>query len=130
MASTFLTGEGDNDLALDALGRLMLETDPVIAAAIKLKHRFQFFKGEWWLDTRLGVPYFTLVFGQKNPNLPIIRRLIRRIIVSCPPITDVKRLDLFYVPSDRLLAFEFEAVAEDGRIVSGGPGLPYLVSEN
>lgn len=123
-----MTDETGNDLALNSTGQLILETDAVIAAAVKLKHRFQFFKGEWWLDTRLGVPYFDVVFGQKNPNLEIIKRMIRRIILSCPPITDVKRLDLYFVKKDRLLAFEFEAVAEDGRTVSGGPGLPYLVS--
>lgn len=128
MASTFMTEESGNDLQLTAQGRLQLETDSVIAAAVKVKHRFQLFKGEWWLDTRIGVPYFDVVFGQKNPNLEIIKRMIRRIILSCPPITDVKRLDLYFIKSDRLLAFEFEAVAEDGRTVSGGPGLPYLVS--
>ena len=125
-----MTNEGGNDLALNVVGQLILETDVVVAAAIKLKHRFQFFRGEWWLDTREGVPYFDLVLGQKNPNLEIIRRMIRRIILSCPPIVDVKSLDLYFLRAPRALLFEFQAVAEDGRTVSGGHGLPYIVSEN
>lgn len=128
MASTFMTDD-ENDLALTATGRLQLETDEVIAASIKLKHRFQFFKGEWFLDTRVGVPYFDVVYV-KNPDIELIRRMIRRIILSCPPITNVKKVDVFYLPSSRMCAFEFKATAEDGRIIAGGPGLPYLVGDS
>lgn len=125
MASTFMTD--GNDFALSVNGRLVLETDPVVAAAIKLKHRFQFFKGEWFLDTRQGIPYFTTILGVKKPNIEIIRRMIRRIILSCPPITAIPRLDVYYLPSARKLTFEFEATADDGRTVSGGSGKPFIV---
>lgn len=123
-----MTGD-DNDLVLTATGRLQLETDPVVAASLKLKHRFQFFKGEWFLDTRIGAPYFTTVYV-KNPDVELIRRMVRRIILSCPPITTVKKVDVFYLPKPRLCAFEFQATAEDGRTVSGGPGQPYIVSDS
>jgi len=121
--------DDSNDLALTSAGRLQLETDEVIAASIKLKHRFQFFKGEWFLDTRIGVPYFEVVYV-KNPDIELIRRVIRRIILSCPPIVDVKKVDVFYLPKLRTCAFEFQAVAADGQIVAGGPGLPYIVSDS
>lgn len=128
MASTFMT-DPDNDLALTATGRLQLETDPVIAASIKLKHRFQFFKGEWFLDKRVGVPYFSAVYV-KNPDIELIRRMVRRIILSCSPINVVRKVDVYYLPKQRMCAFEFKAEAEDGRTVTGGPGQPFLVSDS
>ena len=124
MAATFMTDQ--NDFYLTANGQLQLETDDVIAAAIKLKHRFQLFLGEWFLDTRIGVPYFETVFV-KSPNIELIRRMVRRIILSCPPIVTVHKVDIYYIPGDRLCAFEFEASAEDGRVVAGGTGQPYIV---
>lgn len=122
-----MTEAGGNDFALTASGQLQLETDAVIAAAIKLKHRFQFFKGEWFLDTRIGVPYFTTILGIKKPNIEIIRRMLRRIILSCPPIVTVEKLDVYFLPASRTLVFEFQAKAVDGRVVTGGSGQPFIV---
>ncbi len=115
-----------NDFAFSDSGRLVLETDEVVAAAIKLKHRLQFFLGEWFLDTRLGVPYFDVVFV-KNPDIEVIRRMFRRIILSCPPIVDVNKLDIFFLKAERKLIYEFQAVAEDGRTVTGGSGQDFIV---
>ncbi len=103
-----------------------METDPVVAAAVKLKHRLQFFLGEWFLDTRLGVPYFSVVFV-KNPKIEVIRRMFRRIILSCPPITEVPKLDIFYLSSERKLIYEFVATAADGRTITGGSGQDFIV---
>ncbi len=115
-----------NDFAFTANGRLQLETDEVIAAAIKLKHRLAFVLGEWFLDQRLGVPYFDVVFV-KNPDIEVIRRMFRRIILSCPPIADVKSLDVYFLKAERKLVYEFQAVAEDGRTITGGSGNEFIV---
>ena len=129
MATTFQQRTDDTDLLLDENKRLVIERDPVVAAAYKLRNRLQFFKGEWFLDTRVGVPYYDEVFI-KNPSLAIIRRLVRRIILSCPPIVAVRKLDMFFLRKERALVYNFEATAEDGRTVSGGSGQPFIVSGN
>lgn len=120
----FIQPEGD--LYLDELGRLVLETDEVVAACIKLRNRFRFFLGEWFLDTRLGVPYFSLVLV-KNPNIELIRRLFMRIIRSVDQITQVNRVDVILSPEDRGLVIDFEARAIDGRLIQGGLNTPFLI---
>lgn len=122
--STFFPSDG-GDLLIQN-GNLVLEKDEVIAGAIKLKNRFQFFQGEWFLDTRVGIPYFSLVFI-KNPSIEVIKRLFRNVILETPPIVSVEQLDVYYVPGDRLLAFEFSCTASDGVIITGGSGQPFLV---
>ncbi len=119
-----MTQEGD--FTLSPGGRLQLEVDPLVAAAIKLRHRFSLFKGEWFLDSRQGIPYYDVVF-LKNPNLELIRRMLRRVILSCPPITAVQKAELFFASKERTLIFIFEATGEDGRIVKGGIGTPFIV---
>jgi hypothetical protein len=59
MSTLRCTSTNELYLRTNASGRktLQLVTDPVIAAAAKLYRRFQFFEGEWFLDTRQGVPY-------------------------------------------------------------------------
>lgn len=125
MATTLFIEPG-GDLYLDPLGRLVLEEDEVVAACIKLRNRFRFFLGEWFLDVRQGVPYFQFVFV-KNPNLPLIRRLFMRIIRSVPQITAVSRVDLYPSPEDRGLVVYFEARAIDGRLIQGGLGTPFII---
>jgi hypothetical protein len=49
----------------------------------RLRHRFRFFLGEWFLDLRLGVPYYDYLFVA-NPDDRIVRALIRRIIEGVP----------------------------------------------
>lgn len=116
----------DDDVFIDEFGRLVVVTDKLECAAVKLKNRFRLFLGEWFLDTRIGVPWFQVVFV-KNPDLSVIRRLLNRIILSVPPIITVTKLDLDYDPAARVLGFSFEAVGDDGRILTGGSGEPFIV---
>jgi len=65
-------------------GRTTLVTDPVQAGCIKLRNRFQLFLGEWFRDTRVGLPWFQYILI-KNPSIPVVQNILRRVIVSTPP---------------------------------------------
>lgn len=122
--STFAQ-ETTNDLKLEA-GQLVLVTDPAEAAAVQLRNRFQFVKGEYFLDTREGVPYFAYVFV-KNPDLLLIKQLFRTVILSTPGIKDVLELTTSYDSSARNLEFGFRALTETDEVISGGSGAPFIV---
>lgn len=124
--STFLTAS-DNDLLL-VEGSLVVESDPVTEAAISLYQKFQMFLGEWFLDSRIGVPYFEVVFV-KNPDTDLIKRLVTRILMSEEIIVDAQ-VTVYYLPAERMAAFEFVATADDGREIVGGSGKPFIVSED
>jgi hypothetical protein len=117
----------DNDLAV-VNGSLVLVTDVAQEAAIVLRNKFKFTKGEYFLDVRQGVPYFELVFV-KNPNLLLIKRLFRDVIMSVPGIARVIDLSMSLETRTRKLAFSFRAQADNGRIISGGSGQPFIVEE-
>lgn len=127
--STFLqTSNNDLALAVNSRGRkaLVLERDRVVAGTIKLYNRFQFWEGEWFLDIRLGVPYYRAILV-KSPDMPIVARIFRQVILGVPVIASIQTFTFDYEPTTRSVDFTFEARASDGRKVSGGAGKPFIV---
>lgn len=101
------------DLVISARG-LRLTTTGAEALAQKLRVRLSMFKGEWFLDTRVGVPYYTDVFGQRSHSA--VEALLRRVILTCPGVSSLERFALTEV-SARAMALTFSARATSGEIV-------------
>lgn len=81
MATVLLTSSGDVDCTN---GRTTLVTDPVQAGAIKLRGRLNLFLGEWYADTRVGVPWFQRIL-RKGVSARLIETIIRSVIINTPP---------------------------------------------
>ena len=54
------------DLTLDASGNIAVASDPY-SVAQDVASACRLFKGEWWYDTAIGVPYFQQILGQAPP---------------------------------------------------------------
>jgi hypothetical protein len=80
----------------------------------KIAARFQFFKGEWFLDLRQGIPYFQNVLG-KNPNLAVIQALFRKVVATTPGVAYVPDFALLFDHSSRHCTFRFIA-----KLIGGG----------
>lgn len=126
MSCLAVTGSGD--IAITN-GRLSITQDPDIATAIKLGNRLQLFLGEWFLDTRIGVPYYQLVYV-KNPNLTTVAQLFRRVILQTPRCIEVLEANLDFISNLRELIAMFKVRTESGAILTGGAGLPFIVEYN
>lgn len=115
----------ENDLALDK-GQLVLVTDVAEEAAIVLRNRFRFVKGEYFLDVRQGVPYFDVVFV-KNPDVLLVRQVFRDVILSVQGIKKIIDLRTSLDAKTRKLSFFFRAQADNGKFIIGGSGQPFIV---
>ena len=60
------------------------------AIAQRLRVRLQFFKREWFLDQRQGMPYFEAVLI-KNPDLTLVQSLFRRAILATPGVLSIAK---------------------------------------
>lgn len=118
---------GDGDLSL-VTGQLVLVEDVAEAAAIELRNKFLFGKGEYFLDTREGVPYFERVF-LKNPDVLAIRELFRSVILSVQGVKSVAELDVTFDRAQRKADFTFRAIADNGKVIVGGSGQPFVVED-
>jgi hypothetical protein len=63
------------------------------AARQAVYNRLRFFKGEWFADENVGVPYWSDILI-KNPNIPAIREVIRKAIEETPGISEVISISL------------------------------------
>jgi len=92
------------------------------ATAQKLRQRLRFFLGEWFLDTRLGIPYLKeqggIIFGVKGPNIPAIESVFRRAILSVPQIFKIQSLALTIDSTKRSGKLDFVAILDDGRTLT------------
>jgi hypothetical protein len=100
-----------HDLYVSDVGGTSLETDYVAGVRQRLMIRLQLFAGEWFLNTLLGVPYYR-DFLVKNPDLSVIRAVLRSRILADPDVVAVPRLEMLL--SGRTLSVDFNAALKDG----------------
>lgn len=112
-----------SDIKLDTNGDLFLDDDGSMvlvigdeAIAQQLRIRFRFALGEWFLDTRVGVPYFSEILI-KNPNLSRVSGVFRQLILSTPGIESIEEFDLTLDNSVRKLVLQFSARKTDGELL-------------
>lgn len=81
----------------------------------KIASRMRFFLGEWFLDTRLGVPYRDIFV--KNPDIDKARTFIRTVLGSIQEVKSVRSIDVVYDPVARALSVNFDVQLVDGGIL-------------
>lgn len=88
----------------------------------RIKIRLRFFKGEWFLDQRLGVPYIEKILV-KRPDRAIIDNLFVKLIATTPGIAKVTQFRSTLDAKTRTLSCDFVAVLKTGStiIVQGEP---------
>ena len=105
------------DLLLDSQGDLDISTGDLQlttggeAIAQHLRIRLQFFLGEWFLDSRIGIPFFQSILI-KNPATNVVRSIFRAAILSTPGVISLSELTIDFDGPTRTLAVAFTAETE------------------
>jgi hypothetical protein len=107
-------------------GRLQIVTDLPTICAQKLNNLYKFFLGEYFLDTRLGVPYFKYIFV-RNPDLGIVREILVAVAKTVPEVDSIVSVNIVYDSGKRTASAVLQVQLNDGTILTGGPGVPFIV---
>lgn len=91
----------------------------------RISQRFRFFRGEWYVDERQGIPYRTQVLVD-NPNLGAVEQLFREVLESTPGVKAVQKLDLSFDKATRVLTVDWE-VNDGGEVPVTGQYQDFLV---
>lgn len=109
MADFLLNSSGDLDITNGEL--TIVRGDDAILQHLKI--RFQFFRGEWKLDKRLGIPYYQDILV-KSPDLLIVRNLFRQTILTTPGIASITKFRMELDSTTRTLSVAFTAAKDEG----------------
>lgn len=103
-----LSSTNDLDLSVGGTPRLIDGTD---AAAQQIRIRLRFFLGEWFLDQRLGIPYYQQILGHKSrPKL--LEDAMRRAIVTTPGVARLLTLSTSFDGHTRAVSVSFRATLD------------------
>ena len=100
---------------LDLNGAQLNKVEGGEAVAQEIRIGLRLFQGEWFLDQRVGMPYFQSIFV-KNPNINLLRDLFRRAIKSVPGVTTVDRMVMGLDAATRTLDVSFTCQTAVGDI--------------
>lgn len=115
----------DNDIYFNNAGRIVTIADKNSDAEIlqRIKVRLRFFKGEWFLNTDHGMPYFddtldgnggsgdNAILGSKNLDNNIIESIFRREILSVEGVKGLLESSVDYDPVERKVSYYFSVVS-------------------
>lgn len=88
------------------------------AIAQRIRARLRFFLGEWFLDTRQGMPYFQRIL-KKHPRMPVVNALFRKAIRTTPGVKSVDSLTVKIAHRNaRVGSVDFRATLDDGLILT------------
>lgn len=125
MSAFAQTPSGDLDIST---GNLQVNQSIAQCTAWKLSNLFGFFKGEWFLDQRQGVPYFQYVMVS-NPQLRLIGNLFRLVALSAPGVASVTAVQLDFTPRARTLVATIACQTNEGATLTGGIGVPFVITQ-
>lgn len=114
-----------HDLAIEADGSMALISGPAEVAQ-KLRVRLRWFKGEWFMDGRLGTPYFQEIL-RHHPDADLIRAIFRKILEGCPGVARVDSLTSDWDRGTRQLDVRFHLTLTDGGVLRSEDYGPFLV---
>jgi hypothetical protein len=117
------TPGGDIDLSFKFTSSL------VEYSAIRLRENLSFFLGEWFLDTRQGLPYFRVIIGQRY-DPAAIDSMFRRGALLSPGVASVEQLTSSFNRRSRVLSIPvFKIRLKDGSLITQDQlQLPYIVT--
>ena len=74
----------------------------------------RFFKGEWFLDLRVGIPYFQQVLI-KNPDAVALNSIFKQAILNTPGVIELTGFSLDFDPALRILSVNFVSLIDENR---------------
>lgn len=115
------------DFYVGSDGKEKLITNLADQVAQRLYVRFEFFRGEWFLDLRLGLPYFDqiLIKGQDDQ---VMRSFFSQTISQDPGVASIKSLSIDTERGTRVATVTFVAQLIDGSSLDSSNYPPFLVT--
>ena len=114
------------DMALDASGQITLTATEEVATLQRLRIKFQFFKGEWFLDKRQGTPWYQRILI-KGSSERVNRSIFRQIIEGDPGVARLVSLRYSLNRATRRLTLDWVAKLKSGKTLRSADFGPFVI---
>jgi len=106
-----------HDLVFDGNGDLTLVdgTDRIVQQA---RIRLRTFRGEYFADERVGMPYYERILGVKPLRQSVVIAALREALLGIPGMRDVYDIVFAYEPTSRTARVTFRAVSDSGQPIN------------
>ncbi|WP_426447550.1 DUF2634 domain-containing protein [Paenibacillus sp. S-38] len=112
----------DGDLVIKNGELQMVEGDEELLQCIRIE--LSTYKGEWFLDSNMGVDYYGKILV-KNPNYAVIKAELTAAILREPRIRSVDLIEFVnFDRAKRVLSIKFKATAWNGRTLESNEVIP------
>ena len=105
----------DNELLISN-GDLVLTTSDLDNIYQNIRQKLRIFKGEWFLDRTLGLPFFESIL-EKNPNSAFVATLFKNIILETQGVTKLNTFTMDFEGVNRKLFVAFTATIITGEVL-------------
>lgn len=118
-----MTPDGDVDT------RFLFTADLATYVKQRLRENLSFFLGEWFLDTRQGLPYFQRILGFKY-DAGLLDQIFRKAALATIGVASVDSLQSTFNRKTRTLSIPvFKCTLTDGSTITQDDlDLPFIVS--
>ena len=100
---------------IELVGNDFVLTEGVDAIKQHLSQRLKTFLNEWFLDNRIGVPYFEHVL-KKNFDAVVVDTVFKKVIIDTPGVLELLAFSADLDNSARTLNITFKARTSEGII--------------
>jgi len=101
----------DHDIDISENDLQLVEGSEQISQNLKI--RLLFFAGEWYLDTNMGVPYYSDIF-LKSPNVQHVDSVFKSVILDVKGVLDLLAYESNFDPRLRKFTINFTANTSEG----------------
>lgn len=98
--------DSSGDILVDN-GEVILMTDTLDIIKQRLQIRLQTFKGEWFLNPNVGLPYFQEIL-KKGTDITIVDNIFRSYIENTRDIKEITNFKSVFNHSDRTYTLDFD----------------------
>jgi len=102
-----------HDLKIENFDLSIVSGTDVISQRLKI--RLEFFRGEWFLDTTVGVPFYEDILV-KNPDIPNIETILKAEILDTPGVVELLAFESSFDAQARKLTVTFTVSTDYGTV--------------
>lgn len=116
----------DGDIKIDPkIGLVLISGTAAVAQAVRF--RLLSFKGDWFLNTDVGVPYFEDIIGDASKEAGVIdraRAAFGAAILDAPGVLTIQKLLVEIDPQTRAMTVTWQALCSFGDTAGGTVQVP------